>query len=544
VQVATTLCRGQLGLEAPLVQVEVNLAGGLPAFSIVGLPAAAVRESKERVRAALENSGFRFPVGHITVNLAPADLPKEGGRFDLPIALGILLASGQVESADATGPGGALSGPAPGSAGDAPPGHAQPGHAPREFYGELGLSGALKPVKGVLLAAAQAARERHEILVPSLNAHEAAIVARKDSVLAAGHLLEACAYVRGERPDAQTGERPGVEANERPGASSVSSAYVPAAARPPALDLSEIRGQHHAKRALIIAAAGAHSLLFSGPPGAGKSMLAAMLPDLLPPLTRAEALQVAMIASVSASGFDPRGFGHRPFRSPHHTASASAIVGGGPHVRPGEASLAHRGVLFLDELPEFDRRVLEALREPLESGVISLSRARMQARYPAAFQLVAAMNPCPCGYLGDAVNACRCTPAQVQRYRARISGPLLDRIDLHIPVERVPAGSLLEGGSAGETTRTGVEQVTRTRARQLARAGKLNAALTAAELRGAVHIAGRAKALLETACDRLGLSARSYHRILRVALTIADLAGSDVIEPPHVAEAVQLRRNL
>ncbi|MGH8149467.1 MAG: magnesium chelatase domain-containing protein, partial [Steroidobacteraceae bacterium] len=267
-QVATTLCRGQVGLMAPLVQVEVNLAGGLPAFAIVGLPAAAVRESKERVRAALENSGFRFPAGHITVNLAPADLPKEGGRFDLPIALGILLASGQVEPARA----------------------AQPGRAPREFYGELGLSGALKPVKGVLLAAAQATRERHEILVPSLNAHEACIVARKESVLAVGHLVEACAYLRGERPGAQADERARVQAA--------------AAARPPALDLSEIRGQHHAKRALIIAAAGAHSLLFFGPPGAGKSMLAAALPDLLPPLTRAEALQVAMIASVSASGFD------------------------------------------------------------------------------------------------------------------------------------------------------------------------------------------------------------------------------------------------
>ncbi|MGH8149743.1 MAG: YifB family Mg chelatase-like AAA ATPase, partial [Steroidobacteraceae bacterium] len=406
---------------------------------------------------------------------------------------------------------------------------AQPGRAPREFDGELGVSGALKPVKGGLLAAAQATRERHEILVPSLNAHEACIVARKDSVLAAGHLVEACAYVRGERPGAQPGERARVQA---------------AAARPPALDLSEIRGQHHAKRALIIAAAGAHSLLLFGPPGAGKSMLAATLPDLLPPLTRAEALQVAMIASVSASGFDPRGFGRRPFRSPHHTASASAIVGGGPHARPGEVSLAHRGVLFLDELPEFGRRVLEALREPLESGVIALSRARMQARYPAAFQLVAAMNPCPCGYLGDPVNACRCTPAQVQRYRARISGPLLDRIDLYIPVERVPAGSLLEGGSPGESTRTGAEQITRARGRQLARAAKLNATLTAAELRGAVHIDGRAKALLETACDRLGLSARSCHRVLRVALTIADLAGSDVIEPSHVAEAVQLRRNL
>ncbi len=521
-QVATTLCRGQLGLQAPLVQVEVNLGAGLPAFSIVGLAATAVRESRERVRAALENCGFEFPAGRITVNLAPADLPKEGGRFDLPIALGILLASGQVKrNAVASG--------------------REPA---QEFYGELSLSGALKPIKGLLLAAAHAARARHEILVPRSNMSEVCIVARKDAVLAADHLLEACAYLQdGPCRLARTEPSARTQSSDRMETSSARGAGLPARS-PSAPDLGEVLGQHHAKRALIIAAAGSHSLLFFGPPGSGKSLLAGTLPGLLPPLTRTEALQVAMIASVSSSGFNASAFGRRPFRSPHHTTSASAVVGGGPHARPGEVSLAHHGVLFLDELPEFDRRVLEALREPLESGVIAVSRAGMQARYPAAFQLVAAMNPCPCGYFGDASRACRCTPAQVQRYRARISGPLLDRIDLHVEVERVAASEIRTQGLEGETTETGAAQVARARARQLARAGKLNHALTAAEARAFASLAKPAKALLDDAFDRLKLTARSYHRVLRVALTIADLDGRDVIETAHVAEAVQLRRSL
>ncbi len=520
-QVATTLCRGQLGLRAPLVQVEVSLGTGLPTFSIVGLPAAAVRESRERVRAALENCGFEFPAGRLTVNLAPADLPKEGGRFDLPIALGILLASGQVR-------------------------HAAGGHrdvTAREFYGELSLTGAVKPIKGLLLAAAHAARARHEILVPRPNVSEACIVAREDAVLATDHLLDACACLQGEQLRPARGAQSHWVA-AAPRIAALPRAAAPAAAPPFAPELADVLGQHHAKRALIVAAAGAHSLLFLGPPGSGKSLLAGALPGLLPPLARAEALEIATIASVSASGFDPGGFGRRPFRSPHHTASAAAIVGGGPHARPGEVSLAHHGVLFLDELPEFDRRVLEALREPLESGVIAVSRTGMQARYPAAFQLVAAMNPCPCGYLGDASTPCRCTPSQVERYRSRISGPLLDRIDLRVAVERVPAGELLAQGPVGETTETGAAQVAQARARQLARAGKPNSALSAAEVRSAASLQKPARALLENALDRLGLTARSYHRVLRIALTIADLAASDVIQPAHVAEAVQLRRGL
>ncbi len=521
-QVATTLCRGQLGMRAPLVQVEVSLGTGLPAFSIVGLSAAAVRESRERVRAALENCGFEFPAGRLTVNLAPADLPKEGGRFDLPIALGILLASGQVRHAGA--------------------GHREP--AVREFYGELSLSGAVKPIKGLLLAAAHAARARHEILVPRSNVSEACIVARPDAVLATDHLLDACACVRGERPRLSRAT-PVDRVPASPGIGALPRAAAPPAARsPPVPELADVLGQHHAKRALIVAGAGSHSLLFLGPPGSGKSLLAGALPGLLPPLARAEALEVASISSVSASGFDPNGFGRRPFRAPHHTASAAAIVGGGPHARPGEVSLAHHGVLFLDELPEFDRRVLEALREPLESGVIAVSRAGMQVRYPAAFQLVAAMNPCPCGHLGDASTPCRCTPAQVERYRSRISGPLLDRIDLRVEVERVPTGELLAQAPLGETTQTGAAQVARARARQLARAGKPNGALSAAELRSAASLEKPARALLEDALERLSLTARSYHRILRIALTLADLAASDVILPAHVAEAVQLRRGL
>ena len=509
--VATTLCRAQIGLHAPLVQVEVHLGSGLPLFAIVGLPAAAVRESKQRVRAAIENCGFEFPAGRITVNLAPADLPKEGARFDLAIALGILQASGQVASQT----------------------HDERSEAPRhELYGELSLSGAVKPVKGLLLAAAQASAAHHHILIPRANVGEASIAVQAQEMLAVDHLLEACAALRGERP--------------APCAAAATARSAPTARRAPhALDLRDVRGQYRAKRALIVAAAGAHSLLMSGPPGGGKTMLAQRLPGLLPPLTRAEALEVAKIASASAGGFDARAFGTRPFRAPHHTASAHAVIGGGPHAQPGEVSLAHRGALFLDELPEFDRRVLEALREPLESGVVAVSRARVHAHYPAAFQLIAAMNPCACGYLGDEHAECRCTAAQVERYRARVSGPLLDRIDLHVSVGRVAAGELAVSAGAieEESSASAAARVAVARSRQLDREGKLNRDLTAAEL-GRVRLAAGTQALLEQAFERLRLTARSFHGVLRVARTIADLEGSEWIEPPHAAEAVQLRRGV
>ncbi|MGD8690170.1 MAG: YifB family Mg chelatase-like AAA ATPase, partial [Gammaproteobacteria bacterium] len=385
------LSRAQAGIEAPAVTVEVHLSNGLPSLSIVGLPEAAVREAKDRVRSALINSRFDFPARRITVNLAPADLPKEGGRFDLPIALGILAASGQI------------------------PDDPLERH---EFVGELSLSGELRPVRGALPAAVKVRDAGRALLVAADNADEAALVSGA-RVHGAEHLLEVCAHLNG---DTRLG---------------LHEPTIKGGAAPAAGDLRDVRGQHQARRALEIAAAGGHSLLFIGPPGTGKSMLASRLPGVLPPMTEEEALEAAAVASVSG-GFDPARWGQRPFRSPHHTASGVALVGGGTHPRPGEISLAHHGVMFLDELPEFDRKVLEVLREPLESGEITISRAARQASYPARFQLIAAMNPCPCGYLGDPGGRCRCTEDQVWRYRSRISGPLLDRLDLHVEVPRPP----------------------------------------------------------------------------------------------------------
>ena len=499
--IATLLCRAQVGLEAPLVQVEVTVACGLPAFQLVGLPAAVVRESRERVRAALLSSGFEFPSGRIIVNLAPADIPKEGGRFELPIALGILIASGQLRRS-ATCDVGAC-----------------------ELYGELGLGGEIKPVRGILLAAAHASRDGHEIIVPAANAQEA-LLAATVPVRAASLLQEVCKHIAGR------GRLPAYEPDGN-GRTCATDGEQP--------DLTDVRGQAQAKRALLIAAAGCHSLLLIGPPGCGKSMLAQRLPGLLPPLTESEALDCAAIACVSSAGFSVNGFGRRPFRSPHHTASAVALVGGGAHSRPGEISLAHRGVLFLDELPEFDRRVLEALREPLEAGVVRVSRAGGQADYPAEFQLIAAMNPCPCGHLGDPDGSCCCTAAQAQRYRERISGPLLDRLDMHVQVPRLKAGDFQDRLGRGESSAVLAARVAAARARQVSRQGRCNARLTDAEVDRCCSLEPAARALLDRAMGRLHFSGRTRQRILKLARTVADLEGVEAIAGAHVGEAIMLR---
>lgn len=498
---ATVLSRAQNGLAADLVTVEVHLAPGLPGLNIVGLPEAAVRESKDRVKAALQTCGYQFPNRRMTCNLGPADLPKEGGRFDLAIALGILAASGQV-------PESALQ--------------------DVEVLGELALSGEIRPVRGALPAALKAGQAGRRLLVPEYNAAEASLAA-STQIVTAKHLGELCAALH---------------AGALPTATRI-AATPPAEAAP---DLSEVRGQHQAKRALEIAAAGGHSLLMVGPPGAGKSMLAARLTGLMPPLTEEEAIEVAAIASVSQNGFDVSRWGRRPYRSPHHTASGVALVGGGSLPRPGEITLSHHGVLFLDELPEFERAVLEVLREPLESGQITVSRAARQSDFPARFQLVAAMNPCPCGYLGDSSGKCRCTPDQVSRYRAKISGPLLDRIDLQLFVPRVERSALTAASDTqSESSETVRARVIAARERQLSRRGKPNARLTPKDIERDCVLDAATKSLLDTAMTRLGLSARAYHRVLKVARTIADLAATPALNTAHIAEALRLReldRNL
>ncbi len=490
--------RAQCGVEAPPVQVEVHLSGGLPGMSIVGLPEAAVRESKDRVRAALLCARFEMPARRITVNLAPADLPKDGGRFDLPIALGILAASGQLPVA------------------------ALAGH---EFVGELALNGELRAVQGVLPAVLGARRSARAAVVPIANAAESALVADGE-VRTARHLLEVCAFLRGE------------------GALPSAVADADAAGAAPLPDLADVRGQARARRALEIAAAGGHSLLMLGPPGSGKSLLAARLPGLLPPLDEDIALESAAVRSISGLPLDPARWRDPPWRAPHHTASGVALVGGGSPPRPGEISLAHGGVLFLDELPEWDRRVLEVLREPLESGRVTISRAARQAEFPARFQFVAAMNPCPCGWAGDASGRCHCSGEQVARYLSRISGPLLDRIDLVVEVPRLAPSELRQDAPPGEPSAMVRPRVAAARARQTARGAGCNARLPPAALLQHAPLAAPVQALLEKAMERLQLSARAALRIQRVARTIADLAGEAAIAPTHLAEAIGYRRGL
>ncbi|VAW67537.1 AAA+ ATPase superfamily protein YifB/ComM, associated with DNA recombination [hydrothermal vent metagenome] len=482
------------GVAALDVCVEVHISSGLPAFTIVGLPEAAVRESKDRVRAAIINSGFDFPMQRITVNLAPADLPKDGGRYDLPIAIGILAASNQIPDENLN---------------------------TLEFHGELALSGELRAVNGALPVAIGAKRNNRTLILPTASAALAALIKNSD-VLQAAHLLDICRYLH-QQNDLQ---RPKIK---------------PPIALKHTLNMSDVKGQHRAKRALEIAAAGRHNILMVGPPGTGKTMLASRLPGLLPALTEQQSIDSAAIRSISHQGFDISEWGQRPFRSPHHTASGVALVGGGSNPKPGEISLAHNGVLFLDELTEFDRHTLDVLREPLETGSITISRAARQAEFPAQFQLIAAMNPCPQGYNCDGKLLCRCSVEQQRKHRSRISAPLLDRIDIHIEVPAIDRKALSENHAESESSEIIKQRVNSAFEKQFNRCKKSNAELSSRETEMFCKLNSAETQLLDNAMEKLKLSARAYHRILRMSRTIADLDNAENINSQHLSEAISYR---